>query len=140
MLECNPLSCLESAGTWKAVVRNDVHNFAKYYRNLSTSMNHMLARAPSNVLTILAILATLANGCSVWDQMDVCWNDRTDQHKRPQEVLVNHKTDGLQKVSSAWAAGALPNGDALLVYESEVPGQGLMKHRELRLARVSNAS
>ncbi len=81
-------------------------------------------RSRSLVLLVVATLEATATGCSFVNAIDVC------QRAAPADHDVNRRTEGRQYSSSPRSLGALPTGELLAVFSSEVSSDPL--RHELR--------
>jgi hypothetical protein len=73
-------------------------------------------------------IGLMLSDCSIWNSIDVCKKEAT------KERTLNRRHDGSQKVSTPFAAAALPGGGAVVAFHSDVPGSsGAI---DLHLARI----
>jgi hypothetical protein len=78
-------------------------------------------------------LGWLVVGCTVWNKVEVC-----DQKSAP-PLTVNHGVEGTQKTGSPAAMVPLPNGNAVVVFVSQIAGRSPEDAMEIRSVRLTSA-
>lgn len=76
------------------------------------------------------LVAVIAAGCSAWNRIDVC------EQKQTTPVTVNQRFEGVQRLSPA-SVVALPGGNAVAVFTSEVGGRDFGEVTEIRSTRLT---
>src|SRR5262245_16542817 len=92
----------------------------------------MFRRRRSSWPTSLTLALAFAAGCSAWNRIDVC-----EQTTTAPSITVNQRFEGIQKTGTPAGVVALPGGNALVVFASEVGGRDPSQVTELRSVRVA---